>query len=153
MDYINKKFTDDLVSKNFFTSFILNIYNDRIIYSSAAHPSQYLIKKNSRKIVPLKTRGRIIGIFKDMEYTSAENKIEKGDIIILFTDGIIEALNPLNVDFEDDLLVKLLEDHLKKNKASIKMSQLNDFILNKIETSELENTSNDDITLISIRIK
>ncbi|MCK4906840.1 MAG: substrate-binding domain-containing protein [Spirochaetes bacterium] len=153
MDYINRKFADELISKNFFTSFILDIYKDRIIYSSAAHPSQYLIKKNSSRIIPLKTKGRIIGIFKDMEFTSAEKKIEKGDIIILFTDGIVESLNPLNVDFEDDILVKLLEDHMKKNKAAITMNQLNDFILNKIKSTELPESNIDDITIISIRIK
>jgi sigma-B regulation protein RsbU (phosphoserine phosphatase) len=70
---------------------IIYQYDKRILFSSAGHNDQMLIKK-SGDILRLKTSGKPLGIFEDVFFEQREIYYNKGDLLVLFTDGIAEAL-------------------------------------------------------------
>jgi PAS domain S-box-containing protein len=69
---------------------ILDIETGKLIYCSAGHPPG-IIKRKSGDVVVLETESPLIGAFADMHYTNSEVHVDKGDIIICYTDGITEA--------------------------------------------------------------
>lgn len=153
LEYIDYLLVHELNSKNFFTCFLVNIFDGKIQYSSGAHCDQYLIKPKKKKIIELSTDGMLMGVLQQNEFCTREEKIEKGDILILFTDGIFEEFNPKRKEFGSDRFYKYFKNNLKTKLYSGSMKNLNDKIIRKINNYRKGTLINDDITLISIRIK
>lgn len=145
---------NDLVFENTndgrFITFFWMIVNDderKITYVNAGHNPPILLKENN--LVHLDIGGIILGVVKTMmPYLSEEVKLDSGDVIVLFTDGVTEAKNKFDEEFGDDKFENLLLE-LKKFSA--------DEILKKIKI-ELEKFSDgvsqsDDITIVVIKAK
>ncbi len=90
---------------------ILDYQHNVIQFSSAGHPSQFLYSKENNEIHSLKTYGRFLGIDKNSIYGKKIMFLNKGDKIILFTDGIVEARNEKNEQYS----VKKLKELIMKN--------------------------------------
>lgn len=106
--------TNDLVIKvntpgNFVTTFLamLDIKTGELSYCSAGHPPT-IIKKKKGGVELLEQHSPVIGAFSGLQYISGKAKLEKGDILIAYTDGVIEAR--CNGDFyREERLVELIE--------------------------------------------
>lgn len=64
-----------------------------IIYSNAAHHPLLLFRAKTAKIENIDTEGLPIGIERTAKFGQRRFKVDSGDIIVLYTDGIIEAMN------------------------------------------------------------
>jgi sigma-B regulation protein RsbU (phosphoserine phosphatase) len=142
---IHRKFKD---LKIYFSCAIvdIDIRNKKIIYSSAGHPSQILIKNNS--IINLSNKGKIIGFQEEQEITFMETDIDSGDRIYLFTDGLFEQFNDQKEEFGEKRLqeILLLNSHLSLKKSTEKLLiSLSKFLGSKV--------AGDDITLLAVEIK
>lgn len=153
LGYINELMTRNIQSKNFFTCFLINIYSKRIEYSSAAHPVQFLLKKSTGEAVPLKTKGKIIGMLEDCHYSEDGQAVEKGDILYLFTDGIFEVFDEKQKEFGEERFLELIREEIKKGLFDKPLEEVNDSLLNQINDYRNGKPIDDDITLIGIRIK
>jgi len=60
-------------------------------YSNAGHPPFYIHHRTSGEVTEFSMFGRPIGVFEDSVYSDHETALVRGDRIILYTDGIIEA--------------------------------------------------------------
>jgi serine phosphatase RsbU (regulator of sigma subunit) len=145
---INDIFNKNPAGQNFFTAFILEISPGQVRYSSAAHPDQYLLKRKTLEVVPLKTKGKVIGMIPDQTYEMKTLPVEKGDCIFLFTDGLIEELNFRNEEFGKDRLLKFIKEETKNRKSG----EINDRLLENVNLYTQGQPVKDDITLITIRI-
>jgi hypothetical protein len=68
--------------------------NDGVIFSgNAGHWPLLILKARDSQIVEVKAPGAVIGWFLQNNFQSSNNKIENGDKICLYTDGIIEEKN------------------------------------------------------------
>jgi PAS domain S-box-containing protein len=86
-----------LVEKNlqgFVTLFlgILDGETGRLQYSSAGHP-EALLRRASGQVESLDSGSSPLGIFPDTSWKSAEVEIQADDLLLLYTDGVIEARN------------------------------------------------------------
>jgi sigma-B regulation protein RsbU (phosphoserine phosphatase) len=52
----------------------------------------------------------VLGLFAGAEYCCAEIKLEPGDHLVLFTDGVVEALNVSGEEFGEERLRALLRE-------------------------------------------
>ncbi len=108
--------TNDLVVKsspesNFITLFfgILDTETGRVAYCNAGHPPAILIKEAYDTML-LTTESPLIGVFAGLDYDEREATLEKGDILVLYTDGIIEARSANNNElFGEDRLISFVE--------------------------------------------
>ena len=110
---LNGYFLKDLDrSELFVTMFYLqyNPKNHRLIYANAGHNTPLLWKKQKRKIEILDAEGLIFGIKKDIAFEQKATDLEPGDILLLYTDGIIEAESRDKLFFGIERLSKVLED-------------------------------------------
>jgi sigma-B regulation protein RsbU (phosphoserine phosphatase) len=145
---------NDLVSENtsdgkFITFFwgIIENENKMLSYVNAGHNPPLLIRDG--KITKLEKGGIILGVMKTMfPYISEKIQLKKDDVLILFTDGVSEAMNRKGEEFSD---VKLESLALKLSGKTAKE------ILSEIKT-DVQNFSagaaqSDDITLMIIKVK
>ncbi|OHD14175.1 MAG: hypothetical protein A2Y41_05585 [Spirochaetes bacterium GWB1_36_13] len=108
LSYVNRRLVGQ-TSGNFLTAFY-GIYDSEsklFKYSRASHNYPFLLREDS--IIPLKSKGKILGIMDDLSFEEKEIQLEKGDKILFYTDGLTEATNISGDEFEDvlpDILVK-----------------------------------------------
>ncbi len=77
-------------------------------YVNAGHNPPYLMRAASGEIEELPAGGTVIGLFPEMKYAESAVKLDKGDVLIAFTDGVTEALNPEDEEFGEDRLKDVL---------------------------------------------
>jgi PAS domain S-box-containing protein len=62
-------------------------------FSSAGHPYPILFRASTGEAEFVKCKGKLIGVFKDLEFDEKRIDLEKGDRIFLYTDGVPETVN------------------------------------------------------------
>lgn len=109
--FMNNEFLHSFQNLNhFFTCIVIDIdtNKNRIRYSSAGHPPQFL--KNGNEIIKLEKTGRMIGVKEKTQYTSNEFEFNPESRLYLFTDGLTEAWNDNNEEFSEIRLEKLIKE-------------------------------------------
>ncbi|MFN0119372.1 MAG: SpoIIE family protein phosphatase [Blastocatellia bacterium] len=117
-------------------------------YGNAGHNPPFLIKPNG-KWRGLKIGGLLMGVFDKQQYKSETVHLERGDLLFLYTDGVIEAHTapPACVDFGEKRLIELLlaNRHLKANAlADLVVGHINEFAEGAHQ--------HDDLTLMVIKV-
>jgi PAS domain S-box-containing protein len=66
----------------------------KLTYTQAGHPQAYVIRKNTKEVIPLHTGGTIIGIFSknEVEFTEKEIQLIPGDKLLFYTDAITDTI-------------------------------------------------------------
>lgn len=70
-------------------SAVLDLANDRLVYSGAGHPAAVVCSRTNT-VERVTTSGMPLGLFSQATYTEVERHLETGDLIVLYTDGLIE---------------------------------------------------------------
>ena len=85
-----------------FVTVLYSIYDPasgKLTYSSGGHDAPLLIRADGRsELLPL-TGGVALGIAPDREFTSHTVQLEPGDAVVLYTDGVTEAVNASGEQF------------------------------------------------------
>jgi len=146
-------FLNDLVSENttngsFITFFwgILDLDTYEFTYVNMGHNPPLLIRDNS--ITKLKKGGMILGVMKTIiPYECETVKLKKNDAIILFTDGITEAMNEKNEEYSD----KRLEDLCLKI-SNLDGNKILENILSDVKLHTEGAEQSDDITTLILKM-
>lgn len=113
----------------------------RVEYSSAGHPPALVVGKSGSRFlddgrsVPIGTSGR------PRAYTTAEDRLEPGDTLILYTDGLVERRDVLL----DDSLAEMAEI---AERAEGDVEQVCDTILARLEPDGIA----DDVAVLALRL-
>lgn len=94
LKFINKNLTG-IIGNNFVTAFygIINYDKMTFTYSNASHCYPILFRRSDGLLTKLKSTGGMIGIAKGLDYSNKDISIKKGDVLLFFTDGLIETMN------------------------------------------------------------
>ncbi|MFH0734789.1 MAG: GAF domain-containing SpoIIE family protein phosphatase [bacterium] len=146
---INDLVAENIISGSFIT-FFWGIFDDatkELTYVNAGHNPPLLIR--NKKIKKLEAGGLILGMMKTMiPYQSETIKLKKNDMLVLFTDGVTEAMNVKSEEFSDELL----EDICVKNSLKTPKQLLNTILQNLDDFTKGAEQS-DDITCIILKVK
>lgn len=145
---------NDLISENttegkFITFFwaVLDDEKRQMTYVNAGHNPPLLI--SNKKIIKLEKGGIILGVMKTMiPYQSETIQLKKDDLIVLFTDGISEAMNKNGEEFSDEKL-----ENLCLNLAEKSASEISAVIQNEVSKFAFGTIQSDDITIMVIKAK
>jgi sigma-B regulation protein RsbU (phosphoserine phosphatase) len=90
------------------------IYNTKtgfITYSNAGHNPPHLLRADGKIEELPRPKNTIVGAFDGVEYKEDTLQLEHGDTLVMFTDGVTEAMNPEKEEFGtkrlDDILGSL----------------------------------------------
>ncbi|MDA3890787.1 MAG: SpoIIE family protein phosphatase [Salinivirgaceae bacterium] len=124
----------------------IDLANKELTYSSAGHPPMVLHRRKTDKIEEVKVAGIPIGVLDDMECKEINMKIESGDRLVLYTDGILEVFNSAGEAMGKNRFMDLIIE--SKN---LFVEDATENIIEKINAwSEKDDgeTHEDDITLV-----
>ncbi len=135
------------VSEIFVTVFfgILDAGSGILTYCSAGHPPG-ILKRKTTKTSLLITSSPVIGAFASLNYIEDETKLEKGDVLILYTNGVTEARCDSEF-FGEERFVKFIMD-LK----TLKARELPQVIFNEIMRCASERLA-DDVVLLTVSLE
>lgn len=84
-----------------------------IEYVNAGTQSLLLWKAEARKLINIEQKTDPIGVDVNSVYTCKKFRVEKGDIAVLFTDGVVETLNQRGEQFGLKALAGIIADYAK----------------------------------------
>ncbi len=111
LTYANRFFFSRRQRQHFLTATALLYRPDlhRATYVSAGHPP--LLHRHANTVIERDAGQQIpLGVLRDHEWTNAHFIVEPGDLLVLYTDGIIEARNPAGVAFGIERLRNLVAE-------------------------------------------
>lgn len=85
----------------------------------------------------------MLGILPGVSYTQGEVSFNPGDLLVLFSDGLVEATNESEVEFGEERLLQTLE----KNAGS-SVEQIKEQILKAVRVFSGGQVYHDDLTLL-----
>ncbi|HPO56161.1 MAG TPA: SpoIIE family protein phosphatase [Ignavibacteriaceae bacterium] len=150
MSYVNNLLCNESVSSMFVTVFyaILNIRTGVVEYSNAGHNPPYLMRTNGEISEIEKTGGIVLGALEDYEFKSNSVKLEPGESIFMFTDGVTEAFNAADDLYSEERLVELLKQLCGKD-----LKDVVDAVNKDVEFYSTGVPQSDDITILSIKYR
>ena len=99
--------------------FLIEKQNRIIYWSNAGHNHQILYRAATNELEQLLSRGLPLGAMDFGEYPNKITNYEKGDYLILYTDGVTEALNKNAEEFGEDRLSEYLRRNIDKTPKEI----------------------------------
>jgi phosphoserine phosphatase RsbU/P len=116
-----------------------------IHYVNAGHHPPFYIKKNG-DVKSLFTGGLTLGIKNEVNYKVREIKLEKGDVLFMYTDGVTEAMNARCDEYGESRLEACVTLGRKMTARG-----LIDAVLGEVNEFRGEAPQNDDITAAVIK--
>jgi sigma-B regulation protein RsbU (phosphoserine phosphatase) len=118
----------------------------------AGHNWPLYYNSHSKMIEPLKTRGVCLGIDKEMGFSSnlEEKKlsVNSGDVLLLYSDGITEAMNASHHIFDQSRLESAL-----KESAHFPAEKIVERINMRLDEFVQSEEPHDDVTMVAIKVK
>jgi phosphoserine phosphatase RsbU/P len=116
-------------------------------YINAGHPSPFLIRRGVAEDVF--TEGSYpVGLVPEAEYTAVCLKLEPGDTLVLFSDGVTEAMDPGEQLFGVPRLRECLTGHMQTP-----LDELQRTVLESVENFARGASQADDLTLLLVRYR
>jgi sigma-B regulation protein RsbU (phosphoserine phosphatase) len=101
----NRSLFDDLVNAGLFITAFCVRYDPathRLAYSNAGHNPPFV--RRGSEVVALDTDGAALGILRDVDFEEQELELSSGDVLLLYTDGVVEALDAAGTEWGEDRL-------------------------------------------------
>ena len=148
LEEANRVLCTDNEACMFVTAFygIYHLNTGLIEYANAGHPPPYVFKAEGDLKEIARNEGIPLGIMQSNTYKKGQLTLNKGDTLILYTDGIIEARNPQSESYGE---TRFIDDI--KSWTPGPLPTLTSHILDRLSAFTLGALTLDDIALLCIR--
>lgn len=145
---INRALARDNEMSMFVTYFlgIIDLTTGTVEFSNAGHNPPFILRTDGTTEKVEKLHGMPMGVVDFNTYDSAEIKLNPGDLLFLYTDGVTEAMNSRHEQFEEKRLTDVLDRDRRLNTRQLVESVLAGV---KVHAGGFEQS--DDITIVAIR--
>ena len=143
---LNRSLCRRAIASKFVTVFYGQLTSDRQLwYCNAGHNAPFLVTKSG--VVRLDTGGIPVGLFDFSQYQTGHMHVSSGDLLVVFSDGVTEMVNPAGDEFGDERLAECL-DNVKTSSAADVLSAV------QLAVSTFAGTepSRDDMTVMVLRV-
>jgi phosphoserine phosphatase RsbU/P len=106
------RFLFDVMPENKFISFFYGVLDSnahRLTYCNAGHNPPLLVRSDG-SVTELHSSGAVLGQFLSWPYGQNELHFDRGDTLLLFTDGVVEACDAQEAAFGEDRLLQLTRE-------------------------------------------
>jgi sigma-B regulation protein RsbU (phosphoserine phosphatase) len=148
MTRINQLVHRTFADEQFVTMFYAELSNDPkglLLYANAGHNSPMVYRAADKSIDLLEATGQIMGPFPDGIYTVDNTHVKKGDVVVLYTDGVVEAVGGGEMYGEERLGRKIMEC------ASSSSKEICQVLLNDVLQYSAASEDGDDKTIVVIK--
>jgi sigma-B regulation protein RsbU (phosphoserine phosphatase) len=139
-------------SANRYATFFYAQYDSstrRLEYVNAGHnpPLIFRTRSDRHDVLRLDVGGPVIGLMPACSYVQQSVTLEEGDVLVLFTDGISEAMNAAGEEWGDERLTQVIGAH-----RALPARQLIDRIMRTSDDFVAGAAQYDDMTLITAKV-
>ena len=145
---VNYLLSQDNPKSMFVTMFygVLNVKTGELEYSNGGHTPPSIISESTGLTVLNHSGDCALGVEEDFVYQSNKVLLKPGDSLILYTDGIPEAINDKDEEFSDNRLKTFLKTCTSKTSAQVIQN-----LINEVELFTSGVPQSDDITAMVLK--
>ena len=94
---------------------VIDLKNNRVRFANAGHPKPLCLRPEANELFSLSLLGKdpepALGVVDDFQYSTGEHVLSGRDILLLYTDGLFEALNSRDEMYGEDRLAEFVQQH------------------------------------------
>jgi serine phosphatase RsbU (regulator of sigma subunit) len=121
--------------------------NGQLVFINAGHPSPLILRDG--EVTELVTEGSFpVGLLPEANFTATTTTLRPGDTLVLFSDGVTEAMDPEEQMFGVSRLRSVLS-----GKHDVPLEDLQKMVLESVETFARGASQADDITVLLVRYR
>lgn len=140
-------------ASNRYATFFYGQYDPKsrqFLYVNAGHnpPIVCRPRNGEHEILRLEEGGTVLGLFPHYAYAEASVQLQKGDVLVLYTDGISEAMNSDGEEWDEPRLIDCIKQCMSRSAADI-ISHMLDCVDGFTAGAE----QHDDMTLVVVRLQ
>lgn len=110
LDRLNRQVYDNTPDAKYATFFyaVYEAETRSLCYTNAGHPPPFLFRGD--RLTRLDAGGTVLGLFPAALYQQERLRLEPGDLLLAFTDGLVEPENEFGEEFGDDRLAEVVRE-------------------------------------------
>jgi len=147
---VNQNILDHVKTQDYLTGFFVAVDDEyHVTFANASHQKAILLRTEEGRVELLDTNGLFIGAIEDARETYEEKTVQLsyGDRIILYTDGIPEAVNAERQEYSNDRF----EEIILKNRH-LPLEDFTAYIIEDVQRFIGNAPVEDDITLLVVEL-
>jgi serine phosphatase RsbU (regulator of sigma subunit) len=146
LNRLNRFLCEKSSAARFVTMFVFTMNSDGCgRYISAGHNPTYVFRAATGEIEELHSNNIIVGAFAFATYEPANLKLNPGDVLLAYSDGLTEAENPRGEMLGEEGVKAVI-----RSEATAGVKQLEQKLLDTIQSFTAGRSQTDDITLILV---
>lgn len=148
ISYSNELLAQESANSMFVTAFygIYNLTTGQVTYTNAGHNPPYLMKADGTILQLPFSSDLVVGAIDDFKYSEETLQLEHGDTLLLYTDGVTEAINSGDEEFGEQRLQAVLAQMTSNSSQDI-IGRIKACVSDFAGEAE----QSDDITLLAIK--
>lgn len=123
----------------------LDVTSGRLVYSNAGHCAPIVARAGKAAQLEM-PRGALVGVFPGLRYAAMEIVLERGTVLVCFTDGVTEAQSLAAEQFSEERLLSLVAAHSERP-----VENLLDAVQRELTGFMGDTPQGDDCTLLAVR--
>jgi sigma-B regulation protein RsbU (phosphoserine phosphatase) len=148
LTHVNQIVSENNPSCMFTTIFfgVFNLLNGEMVYANAGHNPPYLRRQNGSIEALNQRHGPPIGVMQGITYKEDKVLLHTGDLVMIYTDGVTEAMDPQNNLFSDQRFAELLRSHPAASPAEVIA-----LTTEQVDQFRADAEQSDDITMLAFQ--
>jgi sigma-B regulation protein RsbU (phosphoserine phosphatase) len=144
---VNRLLYESTSPEKFATLFygVLDLRTHRFRYCNCGHEPP-LIFREGAQVTELTAGGIALGIMESFEFEEGEASLAPGDLLVMYSDGITEAMSPAHEQFGRERLMELLRAN-----RGLAVREVTQKIVEEVRRHEAGAPQSDDITLVAVK--
>ncbi len=148
---LNELLCDGTAVERFVTMFWCSYApsQNRLRYVNAGHLAPFVVRRDAdggSELLRLEEGGPVLGVVRPAPYRAGEVDLRMGDLLVLFSDGVIEAANEQEEEYGEERLASILREIDGQSATDVR-----DTILADVRQFAGGQTQRDDLTLLVVR--
>jgi sigma-B regulation protein RsbU (phosphoserine phosphatase) len=147
---LNRQLYDDLTRAELFITMFYASYNTatgRLSYANAGHNHPMISRSGQESCIELDADGLIIGVKPSVVFEERSIELQKGDVVLFYTDGLTEANSPDGEFFGNERVCK----HLG-SVSHLSVKEIIDSFYRAITIFTESDTLQDDVSVVVLKI-
>jgi sigma-B regulation protein RsbU (phosphoserine phosphatase) len=148
LGHVNRVLFPETMPRMFVTAIygILDTRTGEVSFCNAGHQTPLIVRRDGRVESTERTGGLGLCLVPEFGYREGKLMLEKGDRLLLYTDGVTEAVNGIGEQFDDERLIECLAESRDEGPSEM----IRD-ILRSVTGFSGGLTQSDDITMLALQ--